>query len=66
MSIPLENPTCDFTEISSVGLDRDRSYRYALPRASESPPITWNLGLVAPVFVAKLAFQIAPSRRMMP
>jgi hypothetical protein len=29
VSIPLENPTCDFTEISSVGLDRDRSYRYA-------------------------------------
>jgi hypothetical protein len=29
VSIPLENPTCDFTEISSVGLDRDRSCRYA-------------------------------------
>jgi hypothetical protein len=26
---------------------------------SESPPIAWNLRLVAPIFVAKLAFQIA-------
>jgi hypothetical protein len=45
--------------ITDYGIGKTGVICRAVYRASKSPPIPWDLRLVAPVFVAELTFQIA-------